>query len=134
MIRVFVLALTLPIAAGGQNPALTLADAHRLFYNAHYEESAALAESLRASGGQDLANDEVRTTALLFGADYAGGWVFAYGPRVLFASHDGGRSWRKLRRPGFEAPVPGGDEAGVDAEHAEPRPFRSRARRRRSPQ
>src|SRR5437764_14676088 len=66
MIRVFVLALTLPIAAGGQNPALTLADAHRLFYNAHYEESAALAESLRASGGQDLANDEVRTTALLF--------------------------------------------------------------------
>src|SRR5678815_3095193 len=44
----------------------TLADAQRLFYNAHYEESAALAESLRASAGQDLANDEVRTTALLF--------------------------------------------------------------------
>jgi tetratricopeptide (TPR) repeat protein len=44
----------------------TLADAQRLFYNAHYEEAAALAQSLRASGGQDLANDEVRTTALLF--------------------------------------------------------------------
>jgi tetratricopeptide (TPR) repeat protein len=44
----------------------TLADAQRLFYNAHYEEAAALAMSLRAHGGQDLANDEVRTTALLF--------------------------------------------------------------------
>jgi hypothetical protein len=44
----------------------TLADAQRLFYNAHYEEAAALAQSLRASGTQDLANDEVRTTALLF--------------------------------------------------------------------
>jgi tetratricopeptide (TPR) repeat protein len=44
----------------------TLADAHRLFYNARYEEAAALAESLRASGGHDLANDEMRTTALLF--------------------------------------------------------------------
>lgn len=49
-----------------QSDRRTLADAQRLFYNAHYEESAALAESLRASGGQDLANDEVRTTALLF--------------------------------------------------------------------
>ena len=44
----------------------TLADAQRLFYNAHYEEAAALAHSLRASEPQDLANDEVRTTALLF--------------------------------------------------------------------
>src|SRR6185369_16576999 len=42
------------------------ADAQRLFYNAHYEEAAALAQSLRASGPHDLANDEVRTTALLF--------------------------------------------------------------------
>jgi tetratricopeptide (TPR) repeat protein len=44
----------------------TLADAQRLFYNAHYEQAAALAQTLRASGPQDLANDEVRTTALLF--------------------------------------------------------------------
>src|SRR5215213_7906019 len=44
----------------------TLADAQRLFYNAHYEEAAALAQSLRASGTHDLASDEVRTTALLF--------------------------------------------------------------------
>jgi hypothetical protein len=54
-----------PIHAG-QPAERTLADAKRLFYNAHYEESAALALSLRASGGHDLANDEVRTTALLF--------------------------------------------------------------------
>jgi len=44
----------------------SLADAQRLFYNAHYKEAADLALTLRASGGQDLANDEVRTTALLF--------------------------------------------------------------------
>jgi hypothetical protein len=44
----------------------TLADAQRLFYNAHYDEAAALALALRASAPQDLANDEVRTTALLF--------------------------------------------------------------------
>jgi tetratricopeptide (TPR) repeat protein len=63
--------LVTPIEAGeaGQAPPpehRTLADAQRLFYNAHYEEAAALAQSLRASGTQDLANDEVRTTALLF--------------------------------------------------------------------
>src|SRR5690349_11250050 len=45
-------------------PSLT--DAYRLFYNAHYEEAAALAMSLRANGTQDLENDEVRTSALLF--------------------------------------------------------------------
>jgi tetratricopeptide (TPR) repeat protein len=61
-------ALLSPIHAAHapQTDHKTLADAQRLFYNAHYEESAALAESLRASGGHDLANDEVRTTALLF--------------------------------------------------------------------
>ena len=53
-----------PIAAA--QTERSLADAQRLFYNAHYEEAAALALSLRAQGGQDLANDEVRTTALLF--------------------------------------------------------------------
>ena len=53
-------------AAARQAESPTLADAQRLFYNAHYEAAAALAVSLRANGGQDLANDEVRTTALLF--------------------------------------------------------------------
>jgi hypothetical protein len=55
----------IPVTAA-QPDRQTLADAQRLFYNAHYEEAAALALSLRASGTQDLANDEVRTTALLF--------------------------------------------------------------------
>jgi tetratricopeptide (TPR) repeat protein len=53
-------------AAARQVEGPTLADAQRLFYNAHYEEAGALAMSLRAHAGQDLANDEVRTTALLF--------------------------------------------------------------------
>ena len=48
------------------SPAPTITDAYRLFYNAHYEEAAALALSLRAGGTQDLENDEVRTSALLF--------------------------------------------------------------------
>ncbi len=58
-------ALAAPVAAQPPEGA-TLADAQRLFYNAHYEESAALAVSLRQRLGQDLANDEMRTTALLF--------------------------------------------------------------------
>jgi hypothetical protein len=49
-----------------QTPEPTLRDAYRLFYNARYEESAAVAMSLRAGGTQDLENDEVRTSALLF--------------------------------------------------------------------
>jgi tetratricopeptide (TPR) repeat protein len=48
------------------NGPATIADAYRLFYNAHYEEAAALAVTLRSSGTQDLENDEVRTSALLF--------------------------------------------------------------------
>jgi tetratricopeptide (TPR) repeat protein len=63
---VFTGAIVATPARAAQGDRQTLADARRLFYNAHYEESAALAESLRASDGQDLANDEVRTTALLF--------------------------------------------------------------------
>jgi tetratricopeptide (TPR) repeat protein len=59
-------ALAAPAARAAQPESPTLADAQRLFYNAHYEAAAALAVSLRANGGQDLANDEVRTTALLF--------------------------------------------------------------------
>lgn len=57
-------AVASPAAARQVTP--TLADAQRLFYNAHYDDAAALAMSLRAQAGQDLANDEVRTTALLF--------------------------------------------------------------------
>jgi len=60
-----VVALAAP-AAARQAESPTLADAQRLFYNARYEEAAALAVSLRAHGGHDLANNEVRTTALLF--------------------------------------------------------------------
>jgi tetratricopeptide (TPR) repeat protein len=44
----------------------SLDDARALFYNAHYQQAADLTLSLRSSGAQDLANDEVRTTALLF--------------------------------------------------------------------
>src|SRR6266540_4478993 len=52
--------------AAAQPEARTLTDAYRLFYNAHYAEAAAVAESLRASAPQTLENDEVRTSALLF--------------------------------------------------------------------
>lgn len=63
----FALALAATPARATQPERKTLDDAHRLFYNARYEEAAALAESLRAApGGHDLANDEMRTTALLF--------------------------------------------------------------------
>jgi hypothetical protein len=52
--------------SAAQPEAPTLADAYRLFYNAHYEEAAAVADSLRATAPQTLENDEVRTSALLF--------------------------------------------------------------------
>jgi hypothetical protein len=67
--RACVALLTVVFAAPAlarQPESPTLADAQRLFYNAHYDEAAELAVSLRAHGGHDLANDEVRTTALLF--------------------------------------------------------------------
>jgi hypothetical protein len=44
----------------------SLDDARALFYNAHYQQAADLALSLRTPGAHDVANDEVRTTALLF--------------------------------------------------------------------
>ncbi len=53
-------------SAAAQPDAKTLTDAYRLFYNAHYEQAATLAETLRTSGPQTLENDEVRTSALLF--------------------------------------------------------------------
>jgi len=45
---------------------LTFTDAQSLFYNARYAEAADLALALRGSAAQDLANDELRTSALLF--------------------------------------------------------------------
>jgi hypothetical protein len=46
------------------DPALT--DAQRLFYNARYEAAGALALALRVPDIEDLANDELRSSALLF--------------------------------------------------------------------
>ena len=71
-IRARLVALTLVVilttgvrAQDVQTPAPSLTDAYRLFYNARYEEAAALAMALRSTT-QDLENDEVRTSALLF--------------------------------------------------------------------
>jgi hypothetical protein len=44
----------------------TLTDAQSLFYNARYEAAAALALALRVSDSEDLANKELRSSALLF--------------------------------------------------------------------
>lgn len=44
----------------------SLADAQELFYNAHYEAAAALMLVLRSADPDNLANDELRTSALLF--------------------------------------------------------------------
>ncbi len=52
--------------AGVPLQGTTLADAQRHFYNARYDAAAALALALRSSETQDLANDELRTSALLF--------------------------------------------------------------------
>jgi len=71
-IRARLVALTLVVilttgvrAQDVQTPAPSLTDAYRLFYSARYEEAAALAMALRSTT-QDLENDEVRTSALLF--------------------------------------------------------------------
>lgn len=66
MIKVCAAALIAVLLAAARGDAQSLADAQRLFYNAHYQEAADLALKLRETGGHDLANDEVRTTALLF--------------------------------------------------------------------
>jgi hypothetical protein len=58
-----------PFQSSRERPSLdrpTLSDAERLFYNARYEAAAALALDLRASDTQDLPNDELRSSALLF--------------------------------------------------------------------
>lgn len=66
MIRSFLVALALAVPASAYANGNPLDAVHRLFYNARYEEAAALALALRESGPHDLANDEARTTALLF--------------------------------------------------------------------
>ncbi len=58
--------MTAGLCVVGAQDGRTLADAQRDFYNARYEAAAALALELRGSGTQDLPNDELRTSALLF--------------------------------------------------------------------
>ena len=69
-LRIATAAVALALAGvshvAAQELTKTLGDAQRLFYNARYQEAADLALKLRESGAHDLANDEVRTTALLF--------------------------------------------------------------------
>jgi hypothetical protein len=65
MIRLLAAAIILALLPGRAD-AQSLADAQRLFYNARYQEAADLALKLRETGAHDAANDEVRTTALLF--------------------------------------------------------------------
>jgi hypothetical protein len=62
----FLAAVSLALSLGQENAPATLADAQRLFFNAHYEESARVAQAVRTPGAPDLAIDELRTTALLF--------------------------------------------------------------------
>jgi hypothetical protein len=61
----FILTVALLLSQSEARPR-TLDDAQALFYNAHYQQAADLALSLRAAGPSDLANLEVRSTALLF--------------------------------------------------------------------
>jgi len=58
--------LTAARAGDETSETQTFADAQQLFYNARYAEAADLALALRNSGSEDLANDELRTSALLF--------------------------------------------------------------------
>jgi hypothetical protein len=56
-----------PEAAAQSGPAGgTLADARRLFYDGRYLEAAERARTLRAAGSDELAADELRSSALLF--------------------------------------------------------------------
>ena len=69
-------AITSPLASGPAQSApehaalpidhQTLTDAQRLFYNARYEAAGVLALALRVPDIDDLANDELRSSALLF--------------------------------------------------------------------
>src|SRR5580765_2546682 len=55
-----------PVPDGGAVDRPTLTDAQSHFYNARYEAAAASALARRESGTDDLAGDELRTSALLF--------------------------------------------------------------------
>src|SRR5262245_32045431 len=66
---VVVLAAAMPSPSANAQaapPGDTLADAQRAFYNARYEEAAALTMVLASSGDEDLAVFELRSSALLF--------------------------------------------------------------------
>ena len=54
------------VQSSGRDDVPTFVDAQLHFYNARYDEASAVALALRKSEGQDLANDELRTSALLF--------------------------------------------------------------------
>ena len=51
---------------GVQSDGPSLDKAYRLFYNGRFDESAAMCVALRSGPEYDLANDELRTSALLF--------------------------------------------------------------------
>jgi photosystem II stability/assembly factor-like uncharacterized protein len=86
-----------PLAGGGSNPpqAVLALDEDRVFLVG--------SRGVRRSDDGGLTFRAVRRQAVrragLFDIDYAGGWLYAYGPTSLFASRDGGKSWRKLKRP-----------------------------------
>jgi hypothetical protein len=62
----FVFTAILGAVIGLQADHGTFVDAQRLFYNGQYEAAAALTLALRQPDSEDLANDELRTSALLF--------------------------------------------------------------------
>jgi hypothetical protein len=74
MVAMCIGTITSPMAGGGSPPVAdgaavdrpTLTDAQSHFYNARYAAAAASALALRESGTDDLAGDELRTSALLF--------------------------------------------------------------------
>jgi len=51
---------------GVQSESRSLDDAYRLFYNGRFDEAAAMCVALRSGPEYDFANDELRTSALLF--------------------------------------------------------------------
>ncbi len=65
MLRALLCVLSATIQTAPPDKA-TLADAQRLFYNAHYEAAAALTLASRRPDSPDLPNDELRASALLF--------------------------------------------------------------------
>jgi hypothetical protein len=65
--RVAVVLATVFAGSFGVQPETSPLDAaYRLFYNGRFDESAAMCVALRSGAEYDIANDELRTTALLF--------------------------------------------------------------------